>query len=304
MLLESEERFRCLAEAASDAVCIAEGGRVVSANSAFSELFRYDPSELAGMRIESFFAPGSRGAVAEATAEGRDLHREFVGLRRDGSRFPVFVRGRTTRFQGRVVRVITISDLTVHKREAILEERRRVARDLHDGLAHELAFILSALSTSDVGSEAGAHVSRAAERALDEARRAISVLSAAHPESFSDALLHTAEELTARHNLRLLADVDASVTAPVDAVEHLLRIVREAITNAARHSGATRVVLRCWRDEELHLVVSDDGTGFDPAAVTSGFGLHSMQSRAQTIGGTLSIRSRISEGTSVEVTAP
>ena len=98
--------------------------------------------------------------------------------------------------------------------------------------------------------------------------------------------------------------VDPRLDAPPDVVENVLRIVREAVTNAARHGHAPSITLRGWRDEALHVVVEDDGAGFDPEAVTRGFGLVSMRERAAALHGSLDLRSAPGRGTRVEVTLP
>jgi signal transduction histidine kinase len=95
----------------------------------------------------------------------------------------------------------------------------------------------------------------------------------------------------------------ARYTEEVEAAVY--RIVQEALTNVSKHSGATkaRVEVR-ENDATIHLVVSDDGTGFDPAAVTAGFGLLGMRERVELLGGTLAIESAPGSGTTVRVSVP
>ena len=86
----------------------------------------------------------------------------------------------------------------------------------------------------------------------------------------------------------------------------LLRIVREAVTNTARHAKASEVTVSLMQDGRLELRISDNGVGFDPAAPGRdwGFGLGSMRERAQAIGGQLEIRSEEGKGTQVQVVIP
>ena len=186
---------------------------------------------------------------------------------------------------------------------ATSEERRRVARDLHDGLAHELAFIASKARRSGAPSEVK-ELSGAADRALDEARRAITVLSLSEPQSLVSALTQTAEDLGARLGVPVLVDLDEQVVVDVDVAEQLLRIAREGLTNAAVH-GNPNFVTVTLRDEtdRYRLVIADDGYGFDPDRVDpTRFGLISMRERAASLGGTFAVDSSPGHGTRLEVT--
>jgi PAS domain S-box-containing protein len=303
-LRESEERFRVLAEAAVEGICLSDSGGIISANPAFSELYGYEPDEVVGMSISAFMTPEHHCAAAEAHALDSALRVEFTAVRKDGSRFPGYASSRTTTYQGRTVRVTTITDLTALKLSSALEERRRIARDLHDGLAQELAFIASKTRTAtrhQPTAETLEAVGSAADRALHEARRAISVLSSREPQPLPRALCQTAEDLCSRSGVGVALLVDEDVRVAGDAGEDLLRILREAITNASRHGRAEKITVRLWQDEHVHLTVEDDGTGFDPGAPSRGFGLVSMRERAQAVGATFALESRVGEGTRVEV---
>jgi len=190
-------------------------------------------------------------------------------------------------------------------RRATEEERRRIARELHDGLAHELAFIASK-ARRPVGALASApdstQLADAADRALDEARRAITVLSATTPQSLSQAVTQTAEDLGERLGVPIHLQLDPSVVTPGHVTENLLRILREAMTNAARHGAPDHISIQLDRSHDLRMVVADDGRGFDRDEPTSGFGLISMRERASSIGAQLKVSSRPHGGTEVQVT--
>jgi signal transduction histidine kinase len=184
---------------------------------------------------------------------------------------------------------------------AALDERRRLARDLHDGLAQELAFIVREASGTLPREQLGA----AAERALDESRRAIVSLSALPDEPLPVALRTAGDDVARRAGGAVVYAIDPEANASAATRETLIRIMREAITNAIRHGGVERVTVRLEREGVLHLAVSDEGCGFDPEhAGGSGYGLTSMRERAEAAGGTLAIRSRIGRGTTVEVALP
>jgi PAS domain S-box-containing protein len=304
-LRESEERFRVLAEAAAEGVSISEADRIVSANPAFGQLYGYEPDEVVDMPISAFMSPEHHCAAAEAHAGQGAVQAEFTAVRKDGSRFPAFASSRTTTYQGRSVRVTAITDLTALKLTSVLEERRRIARDLHDGLAQELAFIASKTRNATQhrpSSETLEAVGSAADRALHEARRAISVLSSRDPQPLPSAMCQTAEDLCSRWGVAAVLHVDDRVRVDPRAGEDLLRILREALTNAGRHGRAEKVTVRLWQDTGgVRLTIEDDGKGFDPAVPTRGFGLVSMRERATALGGTFTVDSRVGGGTRIEV---
>jgi signal transduction histidine kinase len=192
------------------------------------------------------------------------------------------------------------------EQQATAEERRRIARELHDGLAHELAFIASKTrgftgvppASLDVRELAGA-----ADRALDEARRAITVLSVPHPQSLHCAIAQTAEDLGSRLGVNVDLELAEDVDVPGEVTENLLRIVREAMTNAANHGASEQVKVTLARDDQVRLVIEDDGCGFVPGGdrVCGGFGLLSMEERAASVGAEFSLSSWPERGTRVEV---
>jgi signal transduction histidine kinase len=193
---------------------------------------------------------------------------------------------------------------------AELRERRRVARALHDGLAHELAFVVTQSRRLAVDHEnelALRHLTTAAERALDESRDAIAALGRPVVEPLGAVVAQAAMEVAARFDIDLRLEVADSGEADAETREGLVRIVREAVTNAARHGAARSVTVELRRGDSLRLRIADDGVGFDPAAPPHrgrGFGFTSMRERAEAAGGALHVQSRPGEGTQVEVVLP
>jgi signal transduction histidine kinase len=206
---------------------------------------------------------------------------------------------------------------------ATLEERRRIARDLHDGLAQEVAFIAARGRTlrrrvellrlapdpeafGRVAPELD-KVSAAAERALDESRRAIAALTHPIDEPLDVTLVQTVEEIVERNGTEARLVVEQGVRVPPKTREALLRIAREAVTNASRHGGAKLVTVELSNRDDVRLRILDDGCGFDVAAATAeraGFGLVTMRERAAAVGAELRIRSDPATGTEIEVVLP
>jgi signal transduction histidine kinase len=193
-------------------------------------------------------------------------------------------------------------------RAAAIAERRRVARDLHDGLAQDLAFI-AAHGVQMTGESGAEHpVAVAARRALAASRGTISDLSDSRSTTPRDALEAIAHELRDRFQMAIAVDADGEADLPPDAREHVLRIAREAIVNAGRHGRARNVLVSLSQTSDgLALRVRDDGCGIRgaaPAASHEGFGLRSMRDRAATLGGQLTVRERSRGGTELEVLLP
>jgi signal transduction histidine kinase len=193
---------------------------------------------------------------------------------------------------------------------AVLEERRRLARDLHDGVAQELAFIASQLRWTDgAGSHDGGEpdqILESVERALDESRGAIAALSRPVHEPLHVALAQTAEDVVERLGGRLKLDLQESVEVPPPWRQALARILREAVANAIRHGHARTISVELRDGDRIVLRVSDDGDGFDPSEPhpATRFGLISMRERTESLGGEFRLSSRPGEGTSVEVLIP
>lgn len=190
---------------------------------------------------------------------------------------------------------------------AVLEDRRRLARDLHDGLTQELSYIWTQTRALEGGSadpEAVQRINSAAARALDEARSAIAALTRRSSEGFHDVLLATADGLASRYDAKVVLDVDESAAVAPAEGDAILRIVAEAFRNAVLHGGAGTVQV-LLAGSPLCLEVRDDGAGFDPGAVSgSGFGLVSMRERAEGLGAEFALVSRPGTGAAVTVRWP
>jgi signal transduction histidine kinase len=190
---------------------------------------------------------------------------------------------------------------------AAAAERRRVAQDLHDSLAQDLAFI--AAHEPRMAEELGeVHpVTLAARHALAVSRQTISELSDSRSISPREALDAIAHELGERFGMRVVVHVAHDVGLAWQAKEQVARITREAIANAARHGGARHVFVTLKRtDLGTGLRVIDDGCGIGEEfeATDEGFGISSMRERVASLGGTLTLRRAGADGTELEVLIP
>ena len=197
---------------------------------------------------------------------------------------------------------------------AIVEDRERIARDLHDAIIQDIFAVglgLQAAAERETDPELAAELDEAANR-LDEAitslRRFIFDL---RPPVWAqrrvrDELTDLVESLSEPHDARVEVLFRGEVDdLPDRLVDEVLPIVRESLSNALRHADAGHItVMVNRRANELLVRTTDDGDGFDPASVTNGLGLSNLRARASGLGGVLEVVSDAGLGTTVEVAIP
>jgi two-component system, NarL family, sensor kinase len=198
---------------------------------------------------------------------------------------------------------------------AVTEERNRMAREIHDTLAQSFTGILIQLQAAEQvlnasQSEPMMHLDsaiRLARAGLSEARRSVFALrpQLLQGRDIVHALSLLVESLSGESRMKLALAVSGSPPAMTPDMEsNLLRIAQEAIMNAIKHSGGAGIQVRLHVEPEvLKLIVEDDGSGFDPhvPSLNRGFGLISMQERADRIGGELTILTEPGSGTKVHL---
>jgi signal transduction histidine kinase len=190
---------------------------------------------------------------------------------------------------------------------AVAEERARVAREIHDGLAQYLFAVSTLAQMLESGTpvdEVGPQLKQAAGLAQQEARFAILALSSASGTApFDSALRRYVEFLTADGELAVDLEIDPAIRLAPDEQIEIFRIVQEGLGNVRRHASATRaeVVIGRRPSGERFVAIEDDGAGFPLEERTIGQGLQNMRDRASSIDGGFSVRSTPGLGTSLEV---
>jgi signal transduction histidine kinase len=189
---------------------------------------------------------------------------------------------------------------------AVAEERARVAREIHDGLAQ----YLFAVSTHATMLENGADLAKtltqlkeAAAAAQQEARFAVLALSSAGGSApFDSALRRYVDFLTADGGLEVDLEIQDGIRLAPDEQIEVFRIVQEGLANARKHAGAHLARVRiAERAGERFVTVVDDGSGFDEDEIAAGQGLKNMRARAASIGGGFRLVSAPGRGTALEV---
>ena len=203
------------------------------------------------------------------------------------------------------------------RQAAILEERNRMARDIHDTLAQGFTGVIVQLEAAEdaIGcsrrKEVNEHLQRAAElarRSLSEARRSVHALrpEALQAGNFWDALQGIVKNTTAGTALHTTFELHGQLRdLPPVWQENLLHIGQEGLTNALKYAHARNFETRLTSDtKELRLELRDDGDGFEVNARHDGFGLAGMRERVEQMGGSLKITSARGKGTKLVVTLP
>jgi signal transduction histidine kinase len=193
--------------------------------------------------------------------------------------------------------------LATRQELAVVEERNRLARDLHDTVKQHVfanaLLVRAARKQIDRDSEtAKRHLREAEELAEQTQQELIALIRALRPAALADkglvAVLGAyAQEWSSRTGIEVDLRVQGERATPLEIEEALYRLAQEALANIARHSGAVHAEIHlAWDDDQLRLTVGDDGLGFDIAnAEGKGLGLASMRERVRPLGGALSLSS-------------
>ncbi len=336
-----EPNYRMLVEAMSEgAATLSRNGAVLYCNRRFAELMSRPPTRMIGITLQSLVAEAERGRFETLLADARTAvaKGEFNLRRTDGDSIPVYISlNRLRGYKGQALGMV-ITDLSEQKRmqaaeirqaeamrrlllertlSAQEEERRRIARELHDEAGQLLTALLVGLraledarNLADVRVQ-GQRLREIAAQAIDEVGRLARGL---HPTVLDDhglgvALSRYATEYAKTYNIAVdltLGDLDLSNISSTVQIT-LYRILQEALTNVARHSGAKAVGIRFVRSAAfVEVAVIDDGCGFDAKAVAVSsrrLGIQSMRERAAMLGGTVNFISQ-RRGTKVLVQVP
>jgi PAS domain S-box-containing protein len=296
--------------------------------------FSSDQTAVPGAQWQESIVPEDRtlmsSALAPSIASDAPFDLEFRIALKDGTQRWLYSRGAVSRdASGKAVRMYGASiDVTERKRaeeerdhmrareieaRTQKEERRRIARDLHDVVLQDLAGVLQSLRLTYLqskGSESGLDLEEELEalgRATLGLRSAVHDLRGENERPFVksvESLVELNRRLTSDREIALVVEEGFPSGLLGEVGGELLRVIREALTNARHHSGAKHVVVTLKVEgSDLVAEISDEGQGFE-LEVVSGVGLSSMQERAAIVDGRLEIESEMGQGTSVRLQVP
>lgn len=341
-LQASEERFRTVAETAAEGIItMDETSTLVFVNRATEQIFGYTEAEMLGQNLSMLMPERLRSAHHQAMARYLDTHKRHLsweavhlqGRHKNGKEIPLELafwefNQHSRKYFGSIVRDITdrvqASELRKRLLERVIfaqeEERKRIARELHDETGQSLMSLLMGLQTIETAPTliaAQEHAKKQSEfvaKALDEVKRLAMGL---RPSVLDDLGLVAVLERYAGDFMRtfhIAVDIHAqgleNTRLPSAIETTLYRIIQEALTNVSKHSGATIVSIVIQRlTSSVRVIVEDNGSGFDVEATiqslprTKHLGLLSMNERAGLVNGSLIIES-MAEGTTVCVELP
>jgi PAS domain S-box-containing protein len=320
-LQASEAELRALFSAIPDPMCIFNAeGQVICVtewNQSYRELYK---EELVGKTLHQLFAKEQAdellGYIQQVLRTQQVLTVEYSQ----------WLSGQEIWFSARIApirheQVIWLArDITLQKQAeatSILEERNRMAREIHDTLAQAFTGILAQVGAAkqvltDDLEATGAHldlIKELARTGLTEARRSVVAL---RPQLLEEGSLQSAlhrliaQIRTAAMDVTLYYEIEGAVySLPTEVENNLLRIGQEALTNAIRYANADEIRVELVYDrDQFCLRVRDNGQGFGVGSISAseGFGLLGMSERAERIGAQLTIRSQPGQGTEIIVT--
>jgi signal transduction histidine kinase len=281
-----------------------------------------------------------RPLVTEAAAAHRDAYQPIIRLGRVGPAIfvPLRVRGRATgtlmvanvtggrQFNRETIRLVeTFADQasvaiqyaraqTDLRRLELMDERERIAKELHDGIIQSLFAVGMNLQSASL--MAGSpETSERVGKAVDELDRVIrdlrNYIFGLRPGILADRQLNQAlealgQEVAATAQIPIEVEVESAISAALSSRSHeIVQLTREALSNITRHSHAKRAAVRlARRGANAILTIEDEGVGFNPRGSSQGNGLRNMRERAAAMGGTLRITSRNGKGTKLRFTFP
>jgi PAS domain S-box-containing protein len=325
---EERARLAAIVESSDDVILSKTlEGIITSWNRGAERIYGYSADEAVGQPVSMLVPPERPNeipGILERIRRGEKIdHFETVRVTKDGRRLDISLTVSPLRNSaGDIVGASTIArDITdrVRTEERVREirdtERRRIARDLHDGVLQDLSYTAATMHLIMLDAE-GTNLGEELQSAIDALRRSAQGLRDAVndlrlEEEQDRPLLQLVESLVQRSQARARGcEITLEVGEDFPSVPlgetgtELSRIIQEAITNARRHSGAKRISVSLkMKGSDLLAEVSDDGRGFGPNA-PAGVGLSSMRERAAVIGGELEIQSEPGQGTRVRSRVP
>ncbi len=338
-----EERLQLIEENVRDfAIFVVDvTGRIASWNRGAERILGYGDSEAIGMHCAEIFTPEDRaeGAVEYECGRAAEIGRaadERWHVRKDGTRFwgngfmtglrdergnlrgyVKILRDETERKEAEEAREHEQNQRKNQERQAaILQERTRLAQDIHDTMAQAFTGISIQLEAAKEMLEAGGcdartHIDRAQELArlgLAEARRSVWALrpQILEQDGLVVGLSRTAAETTSNTAITCRFLVKGAPVVLIPSVEdHLFRIAQEGVANVLRHARANSLTITLeFVPGQIQLQLTDDGQGFDTQAIPQGYGLIGMRERTSSIGGICDISSEMDKGTTIRVTVP
>ncbi len=314
-------------------VVVDENGSIVAANRQVLEILGYEAADLVGLPVEILVPEGQRGVhekhrnayIANPQPRSMGAGLRLTAVRNDSSHIPVDIALSPFHVGDTTYTIAALRDATARlaaeaaisqadEWRAIIDDRQRIARDLHDTVIQDifaagmgLQALQRRIGEDDLREHLGASVSHL-DDVITRLRKVIFNLAQGdETEPLDSAARRIVAETVDGAGQEILIDVTVDDgPLPVRTREHVLATLQEALSNAVRHANASQVDVRIEATDSMcRLTVADNGIGIaGPGAARRGFGLTNMMNRAQVLGGSCEITPRPEGGTIVEWTVP
>ncbi|HRW07316.1 MAG TPA: PAS domain S-box protein [Caldilineaceae bacterium] len=324
-LRTSEERYRHLVQLSFEAIMIHREDEIVSLNPAGMALFGVtNAKELEGKAFLEFVHPDERGAMAMSLRRVHEAHKgvppaEWRMTRLDGQTIAVEMATIPIRHDGQQALQTVIRDITVRREaeQARLDERMRIARDLHDSLGQSLGYLHLKLDEfadhappgiMDKYADDFTRMRSVANTAYEQVRGLLAALLPSNISKLAESLRQRAAAMHQEGALPIqVISHGREQTLPAVLQQQIFSLCCEALANVVKHAQASHAHVELWWEvETLTIVIEDDGQGFDVTAPPSSnsFGLRIMQDRAAQMNGQLEIQSQHLRGTTLRLQVP
>lgn len=343
-LRDSEEKYRAIVEDALIGIYIFQDGRIIFANNQFARIFGYSREEVTGLESLNLVHPDDRARVIDIRDKRLKKLRvpmeyEIRGLKKNGEVIRILRRNTLIQLKGKQAIAGNVVDVSQRRKtqEALREsgkelrllsskllsaeenERKRIARELHDGIGQALSAIKFGVENSLLALRKNAHsedlqplesIVPLTQKSIEEVRRVVKDL---RPSILDDLGILATVSWFCREFQNIYGDIqieeeidieEDEIATPLKTV--IYRVLQETLNNTAKHSGAGKVRLGLRKTGcRIILLIEDNGQGFDlgrtlsTVSSKSGFGLIGVKERIELSGGTFQIRSRVDQGTRI-----
>jgi PAS domain S-box-containing protein len=340
---ESESMANALFDSAAQGIFVVnQAGIVVMANPASEKMLGYQPGELVGASIESLVPERFRGShpsyrdgyFSDPQTRPMGIGRDLAACRKDRSEFPAEISLSYIHSAPGIFAVAFVTDISKRKADerainqqredlrtltgrmmtAQDDERRRIARDLHDDLSQKLAFLamdMGKLANKASSQEFIPELRPLQLRAADAAMTVRRISHQLHPSVLDDIGLEAAleqycDEFEGRTGISTqFSSRDVPESVPKEIASSLYHIAQECLRNVAKHSKSETVEVELvFTNGALQLAVRDQGVGLRREGAKRGIGMVAMQERAHLVNGKVSVQSESGTGTEVKVEVP
>jgi PAS domain S-box-containing protein len=281
-LTQSEKRFRHLSEATFEAIAVHRDGVLLHANEQFYEMCGYEPEELVGRNVIPLtVAPESMEIVTQNIQSASTAPYDAIGMKKDGTHYPIEIRVKETEYDGKAVRMVAIRDITERKRaeeriNASLKEKEVLLSEIHHRVKNNLQTIVSLLNMSSMQAD-----TQEARDLLREARAKVFTMALIHTQLYQEKQFNQID--MGKHVRQLInhlgqtyIEKEKTIRAVVEASDVRLSInqaipcglvLNELVSNAFKHAfedkhdGRIQVSLRYIDTDMVGIKVKDDGIG-------------------------------------------